>query len=530
MPLFEKSQFEKPSMPSIEKPEKIEEKEPTREKKIGPAEEIKIPEKKEPTEAGDNLKLKQIRSELKKLQKAEASEKLPEIKKEEKIEERVEDPRNFLKFEKMTQPKENLTKIAEGLRGKTERETIENTLTFLGDNLKNINLEQENPKKWKETFRKLEAQEILKSRVSYGCTDTTVLFLTLIRGGGIPAKFIEGKRIGKSGTHSWAEVFIDGKWIGVDPTQGIKGMEFKPDESDHGPYKVISESLGPSDSMITSYKDWRKIEKAWDYKKNVFKKEIIGFSFPKKEMKRFKNLEKILLESEDPERLGKARDELRNLYKKYTNIVEKVYPEDLKEIREVAKKVGFEGFFVDPFSGERITTIRPGAFPGNIFWPLRSIERINILKKFAPEFAFKGLRISTIHEKEHLEGVAREMGLARTLAEIKKKPKKFLRWLDLTEEQQVDIQTIRGIEGERYKNLFKEGERPDIINAAVIREIFADFLIRGPVSLKKKAPVEAYENTFSTLGTKNTWAMAIKDVMIRGELLKKYQGWKKEIK
>jgi len=64
-------QLKNPSMPSIEKPEEIEEREPSAEKKIEPAEEIKIPEKKEPTEAEDNLKLEQIREELKKIEKTE---------------------------------------------------------------------------------------------------------------------------------------------------------------------------------------------------------------------------------------------------------------------------------------------------------------------------------------------------------------------------------------------------------------------------------------------------------------------------
>lgn len=78
---FGEQQFENPSIPSIEKPEKIEEKEPTREKKTEPAEEIKIPEKKESTEVEDNLKLEQIRGELKKTQETETSEKTLELEK-----------------------------------------------------------------------------------------------------------------------------------------------------------------------------------------------------------------------------------------------------------------------------------------------------------------------------------------------------------------------------------------------------------------------------------------------------------------
>lgn len=69
---FGEPQFEKPSMPSIEKPKKIEAREPTaEEKKIEPAEEIKIPEKKESAKVEDNLKLEQIRGELRKLSEQE---------------------------------------------------------------------------------------------------------------------------------------------------------------------------------------------------------------------------------------------------------------------------------------------------------------------------------------------------------------------------------------------------------------------------------------------------------------------------
>lgn len=75
---FGERQFENPPIPSTEKPEKVEEKELTTEKKIEPAEEIKIPEKRESTEVEDNLKLEQIREELKKLQEAEALKRAPE--------------------------------------------------------------------------------------------------------------------------------------------------------------------------------------------------------------------------------------------------------------------------------------------------------------------------------------------------------------------------------------------------------------------------------------------------------------------
>jgi len=187
-----------------------------------------------------------------------------------------EDPKRFLEFEELTQPNNDIKKLVERFRSGEESQRVENILSFLGEekNLDHVNLEKENPKEWKKLFNKRAAEEIFGSKTSYRCTDTTVLFLAMARECGISAKFIEGKRLGKSGTHSWAQVFVEGKWINIDPTQGSKGTEFKPEGSKHGPYKIISESLGPSDGLISSYGDWKRIEKMWDYKKNAFKKEI----------------------------------------------------------------------------------------------------------------------------------------------------------------------------------------------------------------------------------------------------------------
>jgi len=186
-----------------------------------------------------------------------------------------EDPKRFLEFEELTQPSNDIKKLAEKFRSGGELQRVENILSFLGEkkNLNHVDLERENRKEWKKLFNKRTAKEIFESKTSYMCTDTATLFLAIARECGIPAKFIQGKRVGKSGSHSWVQIFVEEKWLNIDPTQGSKGMDFKPEESEHGPYKIISESLGPSDSLISSYEDWKKIEKMWDYKNNVFKKK-----------------------------------------------------------------------------------------------------------------------------------------------------------------------------------------------------------------------------------------------------------------
>lgn len=185
-----------------------------------------------------------------------------------------EDHKRFLGFDNLTKPTDEIKKLSDRFLCEGELQKVEKILSFLGNNknLDYFDLERRNPEEWKKLFRNRTAEEILKTKISYGCADTVTLFLAITRGCGIPSKFIEGKRIGKSGSHSWAQVLIGEKWVDVDPTKGLNGIGFNLEKSKHGPYKVISESLGPSDSIITSYKDWKKIEKIWDYKRNEFKK------------------------------------------------------------------------------------------------------------------------------------------------------------------------------------------------------------------------------------------------------------------
>jgi hypothetical protein len=175
--------------------------------------------------------------------------------------------KKFLDFEKLTKPNEELKRIAKSLCGKTKKETAINILNFLKKTLRYVDLERKDPKRWKKLFRKRSARQILKTKISYGCGETATLFVALCRLCNIPAKFVEGKRLKKSGGHSWARIWLDNHWVDVDPTKGKEGINFDPEKAKHGPYIVLSESLGPSDSAITCYQDWRRIEKSWNYRK-----------------------------------------------------------------------------------------------------------------------------------------------------------------------------------------------------------------------------------------------------------------------
>jgi transglutaminase-like putative cysteine protease len=167
----------------------------------------------------------------------------------------------FLGSDEFTKPTEEIIALAKKLQEKTELKTIENILSYLKNNLKYVNLEEEDPEEWKKIFKKRAAEDILISKRAYGCGDYSVLFATLIRGLNIPAQFIEGKRLVKSGGHTWVKVFVDNKWIDIDPSNGTIGTS--PENANHGPYVILSKSLGPSDGAMPSYEVWLKIEEHW---------------------------------------------------------------------------------------------------------------------------------------------------------------------------------------------------------------------------------------------------------------------------
>ncbi|MCB7319554.1 transglutaminase-like domain-containing protein [Lacrimispora sp. 210928-DFI.3.58] len=50
------------------------------------------------------------------------------------------------------------------------------------------------------------------------CQDYTHILLSMCRMAGIPARYAAGAMIGEGATHAWAEVWLEGMWLGADPT------------------------------------------------------------------------------------------------------------------------------------------------------------------------------------------------------------------------------------------------------------------------------------------------------------------------
>ena len=50
------------------------------------------------------------------------------------------------------------------------------------------------------------------------CQDFAHLMLSIMRLEGIPSRYVSGLADGEGESHAWLESFIDGEWVGFDPT------------------------------------------------------------------------------------------------------------------------------------------------------------------------------------------------------------------------------------------------------------------------------------------------------------------------
>lgn len=50
------------------------------------------------------------------------------------------------------------------------------------------------------------------------CQDYAHVFISLCRLAGVPARYAAGMMLGEGASHAWAEVWLQGKWLGMDPT------------------------------------------------------------------------------------------------------------------------------------------------------------------------------------------------------------------------------------------------------------------------------------------------------------------------
>jgi len=163
-------------------------------------------------------------------------------------------PEYYLKEGKQTKKTKVVKEVSKSFKG-TDFEKIVKILEWINKNLKSY----KNQKKAISIFAKRTADKIIRDGFYTGCHDIALVFVTLARSVGIPAKYIEGidKINPQNKGHCVSEVFINNRWIFVDPTMNT--ICIVPARSDF--YKqnyLIGEGLDSWDIGIKSFRSWRK--------------------------------------------------------------------------------------------------------------------------------------------------------------------------------------------------------------------------------------------------------------------------------
>jgi len=160
----------------------------------------------------------------------------------------------WLKEGKQSKITPSIEKLAFRFSG-NDFEKIMDIIKWIDKNLKNI---KDNKQRLK-IFAKRSVDKILKDGFSTGCHDNAVVFVTLCRAVGIPAKYVVGidKFNPKNRGHCVAEVYINNNWILVDPDSKIINLDIE-GSFFYNNYFIIGKGLDSWDVKIKSFKSWKE--------------------------------------------------------------------------------------------------------------------------------------------------------------------------------------------------------------------------------------------------------------------------------
>lgn len=130
------------------------------------------------------------------------------------------------RFGEQTKPTPKLEKIAKSIKG-DGLEYIDGVLSWMKDYFHPCKEEAKEKLLYTEYLTKT-AGEITKGKVEIACSDKALIFVTLMRLKGIPAKYvetvhnscIEDEKEEEVKQHAFSEVFVGGKWVLVNPEGG----------------------------------------------------------------------------------------------------------------------------------------------------------------------------------------------------------------------------------------------------------------------------------------------------------------------
>ena len=154
-------------------------------------------------------------------------------------------PLYYLQPGKQTKITDPIRKISRYIKGNNLK-YIENTYKWIKVNISY----NKSPDFKSKIFRKRTASQIIEDEFSTGCTDTTLVFISLCRARGIPTKYIEAVKKDSDGSrgHVFAECFTRNRWFTVDPTN----LWFKKNYT-YKDYDVVAVGLDSIDVETNSF-------------------------------------------------------------------------------------------------------------------------------------------------------------------------------------------------------------------------------------------------------------------------------------
>lgn len=178
-----------------------------------------------------------------------------------------EKPSLWLREGEQSRLTKKIKEISKSFKG-TDFEKIVKILEWINRKLKPSPKQKENATK---ILARRTVDKMIKDGFYSGCHDAAVVFVTLARSVGIPAKFLEGidKINPQDRGHCVSEVFINERWIIVDPIPRV--IYIIPRRSNF--YKknyLVGEGLDSWDVGVKSFDDWKgKSKKLIEKIKNI---------------------------------------------------------------------------------------------------------------------------------------------------------------------------------------------------------------------------------------------------------------------
>ena len=146
-----------------------------------------------------------------------------------------------------------IQKIASNFSG-DDFKKVKNILSWMTGNTKKCRDE----KKVLAIFATRTADKVLKDKFTTGCHDEALVFATLCRAAGIPAKYLVGinKTDPRNSGHCAVEIYIDGSWVLVDQSKNVIYLNPARSHFYHWHF-IIGTGLDSWDNGIKSFKTWQ---------------------------------------------------------------------------------------------------------------------------------------------------------------------------------------------------------------------------------------------------------------------------------